>query len=140
MIETAPALPARRSKRLAATLAIVFLTGGVTGAALAERSATPKLVGNASAGKALFVSKCGVCHQLKAAGTVGTIGGSLDKVKLTEGQIIQAITLGGAAVMTKAALAKFPTQMTGFKGTLTTTQINNIAAYEYTATHSPTAK
>jgi cytochrome c6 len=103
--------------------------------ALGHSSATPKLIGTAKAGKATFVSTCGVCHTLKAAGSVGTIGPNLDKVKLTEAVIIKAITNGGATVMTKAQLAKYQTQMVAYKGTLSTKVIDNIAAFVYTSTH-----
>jgi cytochrome c2 len=36
--------------------------------------------GDAATGKTLFVSKCGSCHVLQAAGTTGKIGPSLDDV------------------------------------------------------------
>jgi cytochrome c oxidase subunit 2 len=44
---------------------------------------TPKLPpGDAAAGKALFTSKgCGACHTFKPAGSHGTIGPDLDKLK-----------------------------------------------------------
>ena len=49
--------------------------------------------------------------------------------------IIKAITNGGASVMTKAAVAKYSTQMVPYRSVLTTKQINNIAAYVYKAIH-----
>ena len=121
-----------------ATVAVIALGCVGVSSAFASSNAAPPVVGNPTAGKPLFVTRCGVCHVLKGAGTVGTIGGNLDKVNLTEATIIKAITNGGAGVMTKAALAKYPTQMTPFKGTLTPTQIQNIAAFEYIATHPVT--
>ena len=138
------AAPLRKSRpavawRTVTAVAIGCLAGGAVGAAGGRPAAAPKLIGNPAAGKSLFVTRCGVCHVMKAAGTAGTIGGNLDKVKLTEAQIIKAITLGGASVMSKAALAKFPTQMTGFRGTLTVTQIDDIAAFEYTASAQTSA-
>ena len=39
--------------------------------------------------------------------------------------------------VTKAAAAKYTTQMVPYKGALTTEQINNIAAYVYVSTHKP---
>ena len=106
--------------------------------ALALAHGTSRIVGSPKAGKPLFVSTCGVCHTLKAAGTVGSVGPNLDKVApLTEPVIIKAITNGGATVMTKAAAAKYSTQMVPYKGALTTEQINNIAAYVYVSTHKP---
>ena len=118
---------------LAAVAVVLACIGAVS--AFASTGATPPVVGTPAAGKPLFITRCGVCHVLKVAGTVGTIGENLDKVNLTEATIVKAITNGGAGVMTKAALAKYPTQMMSFKGTLTATQIQNIAAFEYTATH-----
>jgi mono/diheme cytochrome c family protein len=106
--------------------------------ALAFAHGSSRIIGRPKAGKALFVSTCGVCHTLKAAGTVGSVGPNLDKVApLTEPVIIKAITNGGATVMAKAAAAKYTTQMVPYKGALTTEQINNIAAYLYVSTHKP---
>jgi mono/diheme cytochrome c family protein len=107
-------------------------------AALGHTGATkPKLIGNPKAGKATFTSTCSACHTLKAAGAVGNIGPNLDKVApaLTEATIIKAITNGGATVMTKAAAAKYTTTMVAYKGTLSPTAINNVAAFVYTSTH-----
>jgi mono/diheme cytochrome c family protein len=97
----------------------------------------PKLIGNPTKGKAVFTTTCSACHTLKAAKSVGTIGPNLDKVKpaLTEAKIIVAIQKGGAAIMTKAALAKYATRMVSYKGALTKTQINDCAAFVYTSTH-----
>jgi mono/diheme cytochrome c family protein len=106
-------------------------------AAFGHAGATPKLIGNAKAGKSAFSTTCAACHTLKAAGAVGNIGPNLDKAAkpLTEATIIKAITNGGASVMTKAALAKYTTQMVAYKGTLPTKTIDNIAAFVYSSTH-----
>jgi mono/diheme cytochrome c family protein len=105
-------------------------------AAVAHRSATPPLVGNSKAGKAVFVTTCGACHTLKAAGAVGNIGPNLDKVApvLTQALLIRAITNGGSSIMTKAAIAKYSTQMTPYKY-LGTKTIQNISRYVYESTH-----
>ncbi len=119
---------------LVGVVAALMLAIAIPTFALAHDSA--KIVGNPKAGKLLFVSTCGVCHTLKAAGTVGSVGPNLDKVApLTEPVIIRAITNGGATVMTKAAAAKYATQMVPYKGALTGAQIDNIAAYVYVSTH-----
>ena len=121
---------------LVGAVAALMLAVAIPALALAHRSAG--IIGRPKAGKPLFVSTCGVCHTLKAAGTVGTVGPNLDKVApLTEPVIIKAITNGGATVMTKAAAAKYATQMVPYKGALTTEQIDNIAAYVYVSTHKP---
>jgi mono/diheme cytochrome c family protein len=110
------------------------VSAGIPAAAVAHSST--KVVGSPRAGKPLFVSTCGVCHTLKAAATVGTVGPNLDKVTpLTEPVIVKAITNGGATVMTKAAAAKYTTQMVAYRGALTPAQIQNIAAYLYVAMH-----
>jgi sulfite dehydrogenase len=98
-----------------------------------------KVVGSPRAGNGLFVSTCGVCHTLKAAGAAGKVGPNLDRVPLPEGTIIRAITNGGATVMTKAAATNYTTQMLAYKGALTPQQITNIAAYVYVSTHKPAA-
>jgi mono/diheme cytochrome c family protein len=106
-------------------------------AALGHPSTTPpKLVGNSKAGKVVFLSTCGACHTLKAAGTVGNIGPVLDKVgpSLTQALLIKAITNGGASIMTKAAVAKYPTTMTPYSY-LGTKVIQNISRYVYESTH-----
>jgi cytochrome c2 len=59
----------------------VVLVCGVASAALvaAGCGAVGRVTsGNPATGKTLFVSKCGSCHVLAAAGTTGTIGPSLD--------------------------------------------------------------
>jgi mono/diheme cytochrome c family protein len=127
----------RSAKLLAVLAGLTIAAGAVAATALAGHAKTPKLVGNAKAGKAIFVSTCGACHKLKAAKTAGTLGPNLDTVKplLTEVQIIKAITNGGASIMTKKALAKYPTRMVAYKGVLSKAKINNVAAFVYTSTH-----
>jgi mono/diheme cytochrome c family protein len=122
---------------VAGCLAIV-----AAGNALGEGTSTrATITGSPSAGKSTFVSTCGVCHTLKAAGTLGNLGPNLTTAAagLTEKTIIDAITNGGASVMTKAAAARYTTQMVAYKGTLTPAQIDNVAAYVYTSTHAATA-
>jgi mono/diheme cytochrome c family protein len=104
--------------------------------AFGHAGAAPKLVGNAKAGKTAFATTCAACHTLKAAGAVGNIGPNLDTSAktLSEALIIKAITNGGASIMTKAALAKYTTQMVAYKS-LGTKTIDNIAAFVYTSTH-----
>jgi mono/diheme cytochrome c family protein len=104
-------------------------------AALGHPSMTPpKLVGNSKAGKVVFVSTCGACHTLKAAGAVGNIGPNLDKVPLSQALLIKAITNGGSSIMTKAQIAKYQTQMQPYKY-LGTKSIQNISRYVYESTH-----
>jgi mono/diheme cytochrome c family protein len=122
-----------------ALVVAAVMTAAVPAIALAHRgSTTPRLVGNPNAGKPLFVSTCGLCHRLKDAKTVGTIGPDLDKVALTQPVIVKAITYGGSSVMTKAQVAKYPTQMVAYKNVLSKRQIDDIAAYIFKATHPAT--
>ena len=124
---------------LRALVAAAVMTAAVPAIAVAHRGSTaPRLVGNPNAGKPLFVSTCGLCHRLKDAKTVGTIGPDLDKVTLTQPVIAKAITYGGSSVMTKAQVAKYPTQMVAYKNVLSKKQIQDIAAYVYKATHPVT--
>ena len=47
-------------------------------------------------GEELFVTNCGTCHTLEAAGTDGTIGPNLDDLAPDDAQVLSAIENGGA--------------------------------------------
>jgi mono/diheme cytochrome c family protein len=84
----------------------------------------PKVQGDPVAGKAVFASAgCVSCHTLKAAGATGTVGPNLDQLKPAEARIVLQVTNGGAV-------------MPPFKGRLTPKQIEDVAAFVYTSTHS----
>ena len=125
----------RKAGRNATAITAALVIAIAAPAAFAGASATPKLIGSATAGKPLFKTSCGTCHTLAAAGTAGTIGPNLTKTSLTEAVIIKAISDGGAAVMSGSQVAKYPTTMVAFKSVFTTKQIDNIAAFIYTSTH-----
>jgi cbb3-type cytochrome c oxidase subunit III len=57
--------------RAAALLALAFLLAGCGAGGVVTR-------GDTGSGKKLFVSKCGGCHTLAAAGTQGAVGPNLD--------------------------------------------------------------
>jgi mono/diheme cytochrome c family protein len=124
----------RSFRRLAPLFGLlIVLVSVVSAGAFGHGTATPKVVGNATVGKAAFTSAgCGSCHTLKAAKAKGTIGPSLDTESLTEAKIILQITNGGYAVMGAAAKKTYPFPMSAFKGKLTTAQIQNIAAFVFT--------
>jgi len=82
----------------------------------------------APSAKSTFVSTCGSCHTLKAAGTHGAVGPDLDKVMLSQSQLVTAIAKGGSAVMTKAQRAKYKVTMPPF-ASLGTAKITGLAAY-----------
>ena len=103
----------------------------VAGAAVAAGSAfaaAPKtaIVGNAKTGKSLFKAhQCGSCHLMAAANAFNGSGAGpdLDQTKKSYTQIVNSITKGGAG-------------MTGYRGALTTVQIEDLAAFIYTTAQS----
>jgi mono/diheme cytochrome c family protein len=46
-------------------------------------------------GRDLFVQKCGACHTLDAAGTVGNVGPNLGDIAINEQDVLAAIRRGG---------------------------------------------
>jgi mono/diheme cytochrome c family protein len=80
--------------------------------------------GDATAGKAVFASAgCGSCHTLKAAGATGTVGPNLDQLKPAYNIVVHQVEVGGGA-------------MPAFKGSLTTKQIQDVAAFVVASTHA----
>lgn len=72
--------------------------GGEQGTASAPAEQQPAGGETAAAGPGedLFVSKCGSCHALEAAGTTGTTGPDLDALGPAPEQVLSAIENGGA--------------------------------------------
>jgi mono/diheme cytochrome c family protein len=87
-------------------------------------AAPASTAGNAKAGKTVFIANCGTCHVLDAAGTRGTIGPNLDTRKHTFASLVTIVTNGRTG-----------TAMPPFKDTLTTEQIQDVAAFVFDATH-----
>jgi sulfite dehydrogenase len=81
--------------------------------------------GDAKAGKVVFTTTagCASCHTLKDAAAVGTIGPNLDNAQPEKALIFERVTKGKG-------------QMPSFKGTLSDTQIADVVAYVYSATHT----
>jgi mono/diheme cytochrome c family protein len=80
--------------------------------------------GDPTAGKAVFTSAgCSGCHTLKAAGATGTVGPNLDQLKPAEARIVLQVENGGGP-------------MPAFKNQLSAKQIQDVAAFVYTSTHS----
>jgi cytochrome c6 len=98
-------------------------TQATTTAAQTTPSA-PSAKGDPTAGKTVFASAgCATCHTLKDAGSHGTIGPDLDQLKPPEARIVTQVENGGGP-------------MPAFKGQLSAKQIQDVAAYVFTATHS----
>jgi len=94
--------------------------------AIAGAAAPTKIVGNPKNGKKLFVAHdCGSCHIMAAANQFDGSGAGpdLDTTKKTYPQIVANITNGGKG-------------MTGYKHALTTSQIDDLAAFIYTTAHT----
>jgi mono/diheme cytochrome c family protein len=85
---------------------------------------TPSAKGDPAAGKAVFTSAgCATCHTLKDAGAHGNVGPNLDQLKPAEDVVQRQVENGGGV-------------MPAFKGQLSAKQIQDVAAYVFTATHS----
>ena len=104
--------------------------GGYTGPTLSQAgangppAATETLVGDPVAGAAVFASAgCASCHTLKAAGATGQIGPNLDQTADGQDTIVQRVTSGINV-------------MPAFGATLSGTDINNVASYVYSSTHT----
>jgi mono/diheme cytochrome c family protein len=86
--------------------------------------APPSAKGDPTAGKKVFLSAgCASCHTLKDAGSTGTVGPNLDQLKPLQARIQTQVENGGGV-------------MPAFKGQLSAKQIQDVAAYVFTATHS----
>jgi mono/diheme cytochrome c family protein len=93
-------------------LAVVFLGLVLAAPALGA--------GNPVAGKAVFKSRCGSCHTLKAAGTVAksaNAGPVLTGKRESAARILKELSGNGAGLM--------PT----FVGVLSTKQVNDVVAF-----------
>jgi mono/diheme cytochrome c family protein len=64
------------------------------GAALSPDQDQP-LSASEEHGRDLFIERCGSCHTLDAAGTVGQIGPNLGDISVTEADVRRAIMIGG---------------------------------------------
>ena len=104
---------------LAAGLVVVMLLFGPALVAH-DASGTPPVTSYGATptadGKQLFVTNCGSCHTLTAAGTSGQLGPNLDHTKLSTRQIAAQIHNGGGS-------------MPAFGGSLTAAQIQSIATF-----------
>jgi mono/diheme cytochrome c family protein len=99
-------------------------TTGMTGTETQTGTAGGEVKGDPAAGKTIFDEQgCGSCHTLADAGTSGSVGPDLDDAKPPYELIIDRVTNG-----------KSP--MPSFKDKLSEKQIQDVAAYVFTSTHS----
>jgi mono/diheme cytochrome c family protein len=115
---------------------IVLLAALAVSTASAVAIATGASVpGNAARGKALFSRAglfCSSCHTLKAAGSTGRDGPNLDSAKPSYARIVDFVTNG------RPPTKRWPTGSPGFggrRGELTKSEIRDLAAFVYVATH-----
>jgi mono/diheme cytochrome c family protein len=116
-------------------LLLVASAGIACGAAAVAAAAAPgpsRLVGDPDAGRAVFVANCSACHTLKSADAHGQIGPNLDTLSLSESTIIEQVRNGDPVPTGKAPPT---TQMVAYEGVLSSRQIDNVAAFVYTAQH-----
>jgi mono/diheme cytochrome c family protein len=114
----------RESKKAEAAPATTTATSTAPASTTPTTTSAAPTAGDPVAGKAVFTSAgCSGCHTLKAANATGTVGPNLDQLKPALATIIHQVNTGGGP-------------MPSFKGTLTPTQIANVAAFVYTSTHS----
>ena len=108
-------------------------TGGTTTAAttttkttttpIVKPPATETLVGDPTNGATVFgTAGCGSCHTLAAAHSSGTVGPNLDRLAPSQAIIVPTVTNGSFG-------------MPPFGTSLTSAQINDLAAYVYQSTH-----
>jgi outer membrane protein assembly factor BamB len=96
--------PAIIAYRLGATGSTTTTSAGTTTGATAVN------------GEQIFVSNCGSCHRLNAAGTSGTVGPNLDQLKPNAATVERQVRNGGGG-------------MPSFEGRLSTAQIVAVAKY-----------
>jgi mono/diheme cytochrome c family protein len=95
---------------------------GATGAATTTSGTTTTTATSASgasalaAGKVVFTQNCATCHTLADANAGGSVGPNLDTLKPSDATVKTQVENGGGG-------------MPSFSGTLSSTQISNVAAY-----------
>ena len=102
------------------------VAAGLTGTLRLIAPPKPATSGDVKLGKSVFVANCGTCHTLEAAGTTGTIGPDLDGTSLAVATIVSTVTNG------KTGSAG---TMPPFGASLSSADIQNVAAFVYASTH-----
>jgi len=129
MIATVIAFGKEKKHAESSSTAATTTTQTSTPASTSSSSTTPTTTGAGTtgdpvAGKKVFTSAgCSGCHTLKDAGATGNIGPNLDDLKPSEAIVQHQVEVGGGA-------------MPAFKGQLSATQIQDVAAYVSSAAGS----
>jgi len=129
MIATVIAFGKEKKHAESSSTAGTTTTQTSTPASTSSTSTTPTTTGAGTtgdpvAGKKVFTSAgCSGCHTLKDAGATGNIGPNLDDLKPSEAAVQHQVEVGGGA-------------MPAFKGQLSATQIQDVAAYVSSAAGS----
>jgi outer membrane protein assembly factor BamB len=89
---------------------------GATGSATTSATTSTTAGGGVANGKQVFISNCGSCHTLGAAGTTGSVGPNLDQVKPSAATVARQVRTGGNG-------------MPSFQGRLSAAQIAAVAKY-----------
>jgi cytochrome c6 len=104
------------------TTAATTTAAATTQATTTAPTTTGGNAGSAAAGKAIFATAgCASCHTLKAAGSHGTIGPNLDERRPSMDKVVERVTEGKGV-------------MPSFKGQLSASQIQSVAAFVSSAT------
>jgi mono/diheme cytochrome c family protein len=113
--------------RAVAPLVVVAAVFAATALATTPKpTSKTSIIGNVKVGKSEFKQQgCGSCHMLAASGEMDSsgIGPDLDTTTKTYAQIVAQVTKGGHG-------------MTPYKGVLSATQIEDVAAFVYTSAHA----
>jgi outer membrane protein assembly factor BamB len=110
---TAASFPQSKSQQ---PVIIAYRLGATGTVATTSAGTTTTTAGGATTGKQVFVSNCGSCHTLGAAGTTGSVGPNLDQLKPSAARVQKQVRNGGPA-------------MPSFAGRLTNAQIAAVAKY-----------
>ena len=107
----------RESKAGGEAAGATTTAAAATTTAATTTAAAPASGADLAAGKKVFTTAgCSGCHTLKDAGASGTTGPNLDDLKPSEARVARQVTNGGKI-------------MPSFKGSLSSQQIQDVAAY-----------
>src|SRR5581483_8867805 len=103
---------------LLAATAIVVVVPAFGAHAARQAQGKSSVPGNAVNGKKVFITYCGKCHTLAAAGSRGTLGNDLDHVNVSFSCVVSAIENGIGGIQAEYVLRNVSFQ-----------QVYDVAAY-----------